>query len=196
MATPGEFATGGAVLRVWTTATSEVVYERPFEESIIGAVFDPSGRYVAVGTRDGAAVVVDVQAGTELLRVRHDELSSIGFSPTGRFLTTTGNDGTARAWFWQRTDIVADACARVTRNLTWAEWRDYLPADEPYNKTCSSLPVHPSVLEAARTLARKGDTAAATAIFERAVELEPALGFVPADEAKRWTTAAGGGGKR
>ncbi|MGF1537411.1 MAG: hypothetical protein ACFB4J_13150 [Elainellaceae cyanobacterium] len=36
-------------------------------------------------------------------------------------------------------DLIAEACRRLTRNLTLQEWRQYL-GDEPYQATCPSLP--------------------------------------------------------
>jgi hypothetical protein len=36
-------------------------------------------------------------------------------------------------------DLIDEACARLTRNLTPEEWRQYL-GDEPYRKTCPNLP--------------------------------------------------------
>jgi len=50
-----------------------------------------------------------------------------------------GNDNTARTWRWQPEDLTEEACARVNRNLTLAEWKLYLP-DKPYRKTCPNLP--------------------------------------------------------
>ena len=40
---------------------------------------------------------------------------------------------------WHRQDLIDLACSRLTRNLTKAEWKQYLPG-EPYRKTCSNLP--------------------------------------------------------
>jgi hypothetical protein len=39
---------------------------------------------------------------------------------------------------WRDDDLLREACARVTRNLTPAEWAKYLP-EETYQKTCRSL---------------------------------------------------------
>jgi hypothetical protein len=36
------------------------------------------------------------------------------------------------------TKVIEDACSRVDRNLTQAEWSRYL-GGEPYRKTCSQL---------------------------------------------------------
>lgn len=73
------------------------------------------------------------------------QLSDVGdvrdarFSPNGRHLLTGSRDGTAVAWLWKTEDLRAEACKRLTRNLTKEEWHQYLP-DEPYRKTCPHLP--------------------------------------------------------
>jgi hypothetical protein len=89
-------------------------------------------------------------------------------------------------------DLIADACGRLSRNLSWQEWQQYLPADTKYAKTCDNLPVHPSLIDAARTLAKENHVDAATALFQRASELDPSLAFKPTEEAKRWAAIAEG----
>ena len=106
------------------------------------------------------------------------------FSPDGKYLATASRDNTARVWFWRPEDLIAEASSRLTRNLTYQEWQRYLP-DEPYRKTCSNSPIHPSFVEAGRDLAGAGDVTGATAIFRRAVELEPTLDLEPETEAQR-----------
>jgi hypothetical protein len=59
--------------------------------------------------------------------------------PDGRLLATTSLDGTARIWRAEPDDLLALACAQITRNLTPDEWRQYL-GDEPYHQTCARLP--------------------------------------------------------
>ena len=56
----------------------------------------------------------------------------------GRWLVTGWSDDFS-VWAWQPADLIAQACARLTRNLTRAEWRLYL-GDEPYRATCPALP--------------------------------------------------------
>jgi hypothetical protein len=47
---------------------------------------------------------------------------------------------TARVWLLRPEDLIAEACSRLTRNLTHAEWRQYI-GEEEYRPTCPNLPV-------------------------------------------------------
>lgn len=64
--------------------------------------------------------------------------------PDGRWLATGGLDRDSRVFAGvfptQPEDLIADACSRLTRNLTLDEWRQYL-GEDPYRATCPSLPL-------------------------------------------------------
>jgi hypothetical protein len=62
----------------------------------------------------------------------------VAFSPDGRHFASAGGS-TVRVCPWQPDHLVAEACARVTRNLSQEEWTQYL-GDEPYRQTCPDLP--------------------------------------------------------
>ena len=95
--------------------------------------------------------VWDRETGAPIATLRHQGLiQDVSFSPDGRFLATnvwmSEESGMAPAsvWMWNLRDLVAEACARLPRNLTRDEWTSAL-GDQPYRKTCDRLPPHPSV---------------------------------------------------
>jgi WD40 repeat protein len=70
----------------------------------------------------------------------HDaEVNAVSFSPDSRLVASGSGDNTVRVHRWRPEDLIAEACSRLTRNLTKGEWRLYL-GDEPYQKTCKHLP--------------------------------------------------------
>ena len=77
------------------------------------------------------------------------------------------------------------ACERSTRNLRWDEWKLYFE-DLPYAKTCDLLPVHESVVDHAQQLAKAGNVAEATALFQHISDIEPNATLDPIAEADRW----------
>lgn len=61
------------------------------------------------------------------------------FSPDGRTLASASTDGTVRPRPMTVGAWTERACRIANRNLTRAEWRQYL-GDLPYQKTCPDLP--------------------------------------------------------
>jgi WD40 repeat protein len=64
---------------------------------------------------------------------------SVAFSPNGQFLASVSGDNTVILWDVDEVSWVKLACAIANRNLTQAEWRQYLRS-RPYGKTCPGLP--------------------------------------------------------
>ena len=71
------------------------------------------------------------------------------FSPDGRYILTTGcdvnqygicNEQHIYILFWRIEDLIAEACRRLPRNFTQAEWVQYFP-NEKYRATCPNLPM-------------------------------------------------------
>jgi len=75
------------------------------------------------------------------LPIISDELSVTRsmLSPDGRWLLAGTEDHGAYIWPMTAKDLIATACARLSRNLTGDEWKKYR-ADAPLGKTCESLP--------------------------------------------------------
>jgi hypothetical protein len=61
------------------------------------------------------------------------------FSRDGTMLFTLGMDGTVRQWPLSEPAWEVIACREANRNLTRAEWREYL-SNAPYRRTCENLP--------------------------------------------------------
>jgi WD40 repeat protein len=103
--------------------------------------FSPDGKWLATGTMDGTVQVWDWFGKQAVAGVLHRGLvTAVTFSPDGRWLATASMDDTARIRSWRPEDVVAEACARLPRNLTREEWQRYI-GGEPYHSTCANLPI-------------------------------------------------------
>lgn len=63
----------------------------------------------------------------------------VAFGPDGKSLAATGN-GTVWLWDMSPDSWIRNACWRANRNLSLAEWNQYIGKDIPYEKTCPEFP--------------------------------------------------------
>jgi len=104
--------------------------------------FSPNGQWLISGSGDRTARVWKISTGQEIARVVHDwPVTQVAFSPDSRFVVSSSGDQTVRVWLWRPEDLIAEACRRLPRNLTRAEWQQYIGPDVPYHPTCPNLPV-------------------------------------------------------
>jgi WD40 repeat protein len=114
---------------VWNPRTGQRLATIRLDGPAGSLLFSADGRFVAAGGR-----VWEAATGREVARV---DGTIVAFSPDQALLVTAGEP--TRVWRWRPDDLMATACERLPRNLTAAEWRDFLGA-EPYRKTCARLP--------------------------------------------------------
>lgn len=119
--------------------------------SVPAVSFGPDGALLAVATTQGPAIWF--RGGLDWLRrgLTAQAVSRIAFAPDSRFLITAGADGVLE-WSMDAEDWKRRACAVADRNLTQAEWRQYVSFDaglrsgwkrvfEPaYRSTCPERP--------------------------------------------------------
>lgn len=106
--------------------------------------FSADSRLLAT-TAAGVVRVWDLPTQTETARIETDaaardeeglELARLRFSPRNRYLATVSAAGDGRVWLLEPADLIDLACARVTRNLTPEEKRDYF-GEQPDHPTCA-----------------------------------------------------------
>jgi WD40 repeat protein len=158
----------GKSIWVWEATSGRGVAYMSDEDSVNAIAFSPDGKYLATASNEKIARVwqipnssgrevtrinnfngkefrvqrtIGVREAVEVARITHEDyVVAVAFSPDGKYLATASNDKTAQVQLWRREDLMAEACARLTRNLAEYEWKLYLPG-EPYHKTCPNLPV-------------------------------------------------------
>jgi WD40 repeat protein len=133
----------GHSLRVWEVSTEKEI-SRMFHDYIITSVaFSPDGKYVISGSEDLTARVWDAITGKEISRIANIHVRSVAFSPDGKYALVGDFIEIIHIWKWSPEDLITDACSRVARNLTRAEWQKYISSALPYQAVCPNLPIEP-----------------------------------------------------
>ncbi len=135
---------GDNTARVWEASTGKEISRMTHDDAVSSVAFSPDGKYVVSGSWDNTARVWEASTGKEISRMTHDVgVLSVAFSPDGKYVVSGSGDNTVRVWIYRPDDLIADACFRVTRNLTRAEWDQYIGDALPYQAVCPNLPIEP-----------------------------------------------------
>jgi WD40 repeat protein len=125
--------------RIWDALTGREQARLELQDSIRAVAISPNGQWMATASHDNAVRIWDVQTKHEFLRMQFDaDPEAITFTRNNtHLLVTHGTSLTLERW--QTEDLVHDLCARLNRNLTYGEWKQYI-GNEPYRQTCPNLP--------------------------------------------------------
>jgi WD40 repeat protein len=102
---------------------------------VSSVAFEPSGSTLAV-SGNGSLQLFDVQSRRPLGTPVEGAGGSTSFLPDGKHLFAVSGDGTGLLWKVDPVAWEARACQIAHRNLSRAEWHDFLP-NRPYHKVCA-----------------------------------------------------------
>jgi len=138
---------GDTTARVWEASTGREAARMIHDAEVTSIAFSPDGNHVISGSGDNTGRVWEAFSGREVVRLIHDDIvTAVAFSPDGRYVVSGSNDNTARIWYWQHAKLIENVCAFLPRNLTRAEWQQYIGDGLPYEAVCPNLPVEPEVI--------------------------------------------------
>jgi WD40 repeat protein len=139
-------ASGGedGTLRLWDVSKGQPIGRRAGGHTarVTSVAFSPDGKLLVSASVDNTLQLWDASNGQPIgtpLNGHTATVSSVAFSSDGKRIVSGSWDTTLRLWdgpaVWPRL-----ACAKLTRNLSKAEWRQYA-GELPYEMQCPDLPV-------------------------------------------------------
>jgi WD40 repeat protein len=144
-------ASDDMTLRRWDAATGAPI-GKPLEghtDYVNSVAFSVDGRHIVSGSKDGTLRLWDGETGnpvgaplgrgTTPLDEGTDSILSVAFSQDGKHVASGSEGATVR--LWPVLEAWADAlCAKLPRNMTHAEWKEFVSPKMDYTRQCPNLP--------------------------------------------------------
>lgn len=135
-------------IKIWDVLSGNEIISLTLERDARGIALSPDGRYLSVALIDGTYRVWDISSKSEIIRISNKQRNFfMTFTSDGSYLATienienpdgTSNRGVIQLWSLQPEK---DACDHLNRNLTLAEWQQYIGEIIPYQAVCPNLPI-------------------------------------------------------
>jgi WD40 repeat protein len=133
----------GTIL-LWDTTTRQPMMQLSrHSNSVFDLVFSPDGDLLYSASGDESIIVWEIgeDSGRVLgiLRSFTDWALNLELSPNGKTLYSSSRDGHIIIWNVEPASFVDVACQLVRRNLTEAEWAQYMGDQREYRQTCEGF---------------------------------------------------------
>ncbi len=90
-----------SAISAWNLSSKQMIYKADTTFSQVTSIaFDPSGRTMAIGGRNGELAIIATETGTQLQSFQADNkrVSQIAFAPDGETFLTASDDNSAKLW--------------------------------------------------------------------------------------------------
>ncbi len=110
---------------------------------VVDIEFCPADKLIASTSFDGSIRIWNAQnlnSSPVVLREHGSWVRTVAFSSNGdKMVTGSRQEARLRAWTMNSGELASMICERLTRNMTQAEWNQFIGEDIPYMESCPQL---------------------------------------------------------